>query len=598
MQNRRVQSDFLRREPFKLLIQDEDTNDNLKEKYGGVSGSFVLEGELLTPSSSEPRPELVFVFVHPNALAMAGHHVCVAGLRFNNDALLIAEKLLLDIGYYIRHLREKLLYQRVALVGWSGGGALAALYQSQAERPSISHTPFGEPVDLSRLVPADFLLLVAAHQGRARFLTESLDPAHYGAAHQHGDAEFPVGIYSPAAPQPPYSAEFLAVYRAAQRRRSERITAWARSVAPSTPFVVHGTMADPRWLDLAISPNERGPSGQCFLGECAAANDTPTGLARFCTAGSWLSQWAEGTSQMDALLQLPRVSAPVLIVSNGADDGVPAEHGAAMFESVRHGDKLHVTIPGALHYFITKSSPPRVQKKQLMQCVQHIGEFLQQRTAIPLDALRQRFSAPVWPPRAGGGVVPQEGRLPAAPRATGFSHLALVSSDMAATTRFYAGVLGFQLVKTIDLPDGGQHFFFDCGDASGGTLAFFWWPSNALPQAPGVASASMKDLDRGDLPRSAPGSMNHVAFSYPESGFSALRKRLRQAGYWVSPLVYHSDLPEGFATSRDDPSVIMISMYTWGPDGEMVEFAASTDRMYPSKVEKRVLDPPKFKSKL
>ena len=102
----------------------------------------------------------------------------------------------------------------------------------------------------------------------------------------------------------------------------------------------------------------------------------------------------------------------------------------------------------------------------------------------------------------------------------------------------------------------------------------------------------MRDFNRGDLPRSAPGSMNHIAFQYSESGLLALRRRLRKAGYWVSPIVYHSDNEEGFATSRDDPTVIMISMYTWGPDGEMVEFASATDRMYPARVEERVLHAP------
>ena len=56
----------------------------------------------------------------------------------------------------------------------------------------------------------------------------------------------------------------------------------------------------------------------------------------------------------------------------------------------------------------------------------------------------------------------------------GVNHIALVSSDMARTVRFYRDVLGMPLVKTIDLPDGGQHFFFDMGNDD--CLAFFWFP--------------------------------------------------------------------------------------------------------------------------
>ena len=46
------------------------------------------------------------------------------------------------------------------------------------------------------------------------------------------------------------------------------------------------TMADPRWLDLTIDPNDRSPAGECFLGECEQANDMPTGIARF-----WFVFW-------------------------------------------------------------------------------------------------------------------------------------------------------------------------------------------------------------------------------------------------------------------------------------------------------------------
>ena len=34
-------------------------------------------------------------------------------------------------------------------MGWSGGGSLSLFYQAQAERPSITHTPAGDPYDLT-----------------------------------------------------------------------------------------------------------------------------------------------------------------------------------------------------------------------------------------------------------------------------------------------------------------------------------------------------------------------------------------------------------------------------------------------------------------
>jgi len=44
-------------------------------------------------------------------------------------------------------------------------------------------------------------------------------------------------------------------------------------------FVVHGTMADPKWLDPAIDPNDRKPRW-CFMGDPAIVNNGPVGLAR------------------------------------------------------------------------------------------------------------------------------------------------------------------------------------------------------------------------------------------------------------------------------------------------------------------------------
>ena len=615
MTSKRFANQKVDRETIKLVVQ-EDENDNRRDRYGGVSGSFVLEGELLK-LKDKPRPELVILAFHPAAsmtttplpmaLALTGYHVCVAGFRYPNDSVLLVERLLLDLSYYIRYLRESLLYQRVALLGFCGGGALAALYQSQAESPSLSATPSGIPIDLSRLLRADILLLVAAHLGRPVVLTDSLDPTIPFAtrpSHPNSDltpssstpaSSSPVlSLYGPSAPQPPYSAEFLETYRAAQRERSRRITEWARSQPPHSPLVLQGTLADPRWMDLRISPNQRKVAGHCFMGDCEQSNDSPTGWARFTTAGSWLSQWAEGPSQLDARKHLPRTSVPTLVVACGADDAVPIEHGQQLYDLVPHSAKAFVTIDGAEHYFIAKTSPPSLQHSQVRHCVAAITSFINAHSAIDLSTLRRDHGALNWPPSQSPSpqtVDPMAARLPAARKATGFNHVALVCSDMAATIRFYSGVLGFKLVKTISLPGGGQHFFLDCGDLGGGTLAFFWWPSPA-PRAPGVATASMSDFENGDLPRSAPGSLNHIAFSYPEEGLRTLCRRLRQAGYWVSPLIFHADNEEGFAGSRDDPSVILVSIYTWGPDGEMVEFSAATDRMYPDQIEARVLHTP------
>ena len=95
-----------------------------------------------------------------------GFHVLCAGSRYQrNDTALIMENVLLDLGAYIRAAKEDWGYERVVLCGWSGGGSLTMLYQSQAERPSITQTPAGDPVDVAGagLIPADAVLSLAAH---------------------------------------------------------------------------------------------------------------------------------------------------------------------------------------------------------------------------------------------------------------------------------------------------------------------------------------------------------------------------------------------------------------------------------------------------
>lgn len=63
-----------------------------------------------------------------------------------------------------------------------------------------------------------------------------------------------------------------------------------------------------------------------------------------------------------------------------------------------------------------------------------------------------------------------------APSARGVHHVALVSSDVERTVRFYQDVLEFPLTEVFenrDLP-GSTHFFFDCGN--GNAIAFFDLP--------------------------------------------------------------------------------------------------------------------------
>lgn len=153
----------------------------------------------------------------------------------------------------------------------------------------------------------------------------------------------------------------------------------------------------------------------------------------------------------------------------------------------------------------------------------------------------------------------------------GVNHLALVCSDMARTVDFYSGVLGFPLVKTVELPGGrGQHFFFDIG--GGATLAFFWFPNAPAGQRGLTHSGSLTDPD-GAV--SAVASMNHVAFDVPAEQIEAARERLVAAGVACTPIVNHDDSERG-ASRELHPGVFVRSVYFRDPDDISLELAAWT----------------------
>lgn len=152
----------------------------------------------------------------------------------------------------------------------------------------------------------------------------------------------------------------------------------------------------------------------------------------------------------------------------------------------------------------------------------------------------------------------------------GINHLALVCRDMARTVEFYTQVLGLELIKTIELPNGGQHFFFDIGN--GDALAFFWFP-NAPQAAPGIASVNPEGLKNGDFV-TAHGSMNHVAFKIAPEKVAEYHEKLNALGVPTTPILHHADVAEGFVPEQDE-STFISSFYFFDPDGILLEFAAT-----------------------
>ena len=87
-----------------------------------------------------------------------------------------------------------------------------------------------------------------------------------------------------------------------------------------------------------------------------------------------------------------------------------------------------------------------------------------------IEAERQRIRD-TW-------LKPRGQRPPSTAR--GLHHMALLSSDVERTVRFYQGVLGFPLTDIFENRDypGSNHFFFDIGH--GNLIAFFDFPDLGL----------------------------------------------------------------------------------------------------------------------
>ncbi|MFL5267252.1 MAG: hypothetical protein ACJ8AH_11780 [Stellaceae bacterium] len=282
------------------------------ETYGfaGASGKVWLEGQYLIPR--ERLSKTLYLFMHPSstlhllpmpaALVGAGLHVLCAASRYpKNDSSLIIEKVAIDMGAWVKDARVR-GYEKVILVGWSGGGSLSLFYQAEAEAPSVTATPAGDAVDLTRagLEPADGVIFIAAHLSRAGTLTEWLDPSVTDEL-DPDRRELEFDIYDRACPhQPPYSDEFITRFRVTQIARNRKITGWCQEWLDTLRrrgtsevercFVVHRTMCDVRWLDPCIDPDGR-QLGWCYLGDPRTANTSPVGLARYSSLRSWLSQW-------------------------------------------------------------------------------------------------------------------------------------------------------------------------------------------------------------------------------------------------------------------------------------------------------------------
>lgn len=242
-----------------------------------------------------------------------------------SDTTLLMERVIQDLGAGVRYLREQ-GYERVVLIGNSGGAALVSFYQAQAERLTVTHSPAGDPIDLSPedLPPCDGIVLCAAHAGRSRLFLDWIDPSMIDEADPLA-TDPALDCYDPRQDRP-FTPEFLAAFAAGQRLRRDalerRVLARLRQLRadPDGPqdaaFCVYRTHADPRMVDLTLDANDRAPGS--IWGDPRRVNYGANAMGRFTTLTAFLSQWSS-LSQADGPDNLARTTVPVKFFEYTAD---------------------------------------------------------------------------------------------------------------------------------------------------------------------------------------------------------------------------------------------------------------------------------------
>ncbi|HKS90600.1 MAG TPA: hypothetical protein VJQ83_01630 [Tepidiformaceae bacterium] len=387
----------VRRLPFAFTSLDESVRAEpawLEASDGAGSFGILYQQAGAAPKTAvylmHPRGDFARHYVVPG-LAARGFAVFGHNSRYlNNDTDMVHERLLFDIAAGMRYLRER-GFERVVLLGNSGGGSLLAFYQSQASRPGgerLISTPGGESIDLTTedMPEGSLYIAVAAHLGEGRFMLNVLDPAVLDEddptlTDPAWDMYDRANGYQPFPAPSHYDPGWLADYRARQRERNRRLDAIAhahlaeheyfrsqlrapayaglrdsaqRSIAGRARLgrymVIYRTLANPAYLDLTIEPSRRPPGSIFSPGDPIIGNYGPGGLARVMTPRAWLSTWSGLSSQAELPDTIAHVTIPTLIVyADGDCDIFPSEQ-QEIFARSGADDKVFEVLPWASHY--------------------------------------------------------------------------------------------------------------------------------------------------------------------------------------------------------------------------------------------------------
>ena len=348
---------------LKLAVIDVKPGAAMESQSGLANLRPRIYGAYMEPAG---KKRVAAIVMHPTSNFM-GHYliaplaergVSCLGLNSrdpNNDSQLLMERVIQDMGAGVKFLRAQ-GYEKVLLIGNSGGAAISAFYQAQAEKLTATHFPDGRPThfDATDFPPVDGIALCGAHEGRSRLFVKWIDPSVTD-EHDAFAADPQLDLYN-RQNGPPFSPEFLRRFYAAQKARRDTIENWvlarlkALEADASGPqdqaFVIYRTHAEPRCLDLSLDANDRVPGS--IWGDARAINYAANAFGRYTSLRAFLSQWSS-LSRADGPDNLARTSVPVLLFTYTAD--------ASTFPSTRDlwlaaakGRVRNIDIKGGDHY--------------------------------------------------------------------------------------------------------------------------------------------------------------------------------------------------------------------------------------------------------
>ena len=354
-------------------MDDSDLMDKVDRQFIGLvsptapriqAGGHPCQGVYTTPKGV--RPKTAFIATHYNVdfsehyiapyVASRGYGFLGWNTRYRGaEDQFLLEHAVIDIGVGMRWLREEAGVETIVILGNSGGGSLMGAYQAEAMVPTMLDLVQGAGrAALETLPKADLYVSLNAHQGRPEVLTDWMDASVI-------DENDPVATdesLNPFNPDngPPYSADFITRYRAAQRARNQRITDYAKAELarlnaagiPDRLMPLFRCWGDLRFMDGAIDPSQR-KSPACYRGDPKIANRSPS-IGRANNLKTWLSMWSLETSKCQGADQLAKFDLPCLVVQGLGDTGVFPSDAHKIFNNIGSSDKKLELITGA-HYF-------------------------------------------------------------------------------------------------------------------------------------------------------------------------------------------------------------------------------------------------------